>query len=121
MAATIFVTMGRNVTCTNGSFAMADSIWRGFKSDVAEIFLRSPYVLVQRPLLHLSSQDQFGTWDQEGEQACTFVALYTGTHSAAFVRLALTDPLARLARYYKQQAVGLVVVEGDDHLVYAGE
>lgn len=110
MNSTLVVTIGRNI----GQEPMRYDQWRRFKHAVNHTLSQWPVVsVVQRPVLD-SDDGQEGVWKGVvSEQAATFVALVP-TSGVACVR----PMLALLAAEFKQEAIGFIVADGDDNLVY---
>lgn len=98
------VTIGRNV----GNVPMTAEAWRSFKSEVRRTLSRYG-TIIQDPL----DGHQAGCWEgQVCEDAATFVVLCPSSHSQA------SRPALRgLAAKYRQEAIGLIVVTGDRHLI----
>ncbi len=113
MACTIVVTLGRNV----GSSPMPIGTWNSFKQDVACALERAYCTLVQQPLMGEGFADQLGTWDGQTEPACAFVAMYYGRHSDRYVWSCVAGRLQALLPVYQQETIGLIVLDGIDHLV----
>lgn len=108
MNVTQVVTIGRNI----GDAPMPDDMWQDFKTAVAAAFTHCHGVIIQRPRDNTFG-DQAGVWEGKVcEEAATFVALTPERYACT-----IKPELARIAMRFRQEAIGFIVVAGDQHLV----
>lgn len=108
MGYTAFVTIGQNV----GDCPMTVGSWESFKFEIAKTLSIYGGNIVQRPC-YSNENDSFGTWQGEIEEnAATFVALFVPHPDPK-----LASSLANIRQRYNQEAIGFVIVEGDEHFV----
>lgn len=108
MNVTQVVTIGRNI----GDMPMSDEAWQAFKTAIAAAFTHCHGAIIQRPRDNTFG-DQCGVWEGKVcEEAATFVALTPQRYAYA-----IGPELARIASRFRQEAIGFIVVSGDQHLV----
>lgn len=108
MNVTQVVTIGRNV----GSEPMSDGDWQAFKDAVASTLLDHHAAIIQRPRSNTLG-DQCGVWEgRVTEEAAAFVALTPASHAYA-----ASADLRRVCARFKQEAIGFIVLSGDEHLL----
>jgi hypothetical protein len=107
---TVVVTIGRNV----GTKPMDTKAWQAFKRCVLWHLNDHGGNVIQRPNLQ-TAHDQMGTWEGKvSEDAATFVALFRWGSDLS----GLGRDMAFIAKRFDQEAIGLIIAEGTDHLVY---
>jgi hypothetical protein len=110
---TAVITIGRNV----GDAPMDDRTWHDFKSDIlASIRIAGGCTIVQAPSMAMGPSGQVGMWEGKVEGAAAFVLLVKDERDTIGRLRALLES-DRI--FYKQDAIGFIVVPGTDHLITA--
>lgn len=112
---TIVVAIGRG----EDGGSDASRRWQEFKHYVCDALMSEGITMFQRPTFHLGGDDQVGLWEGDTEPAATFIGLLN-TGNRVWSKAGLSSQLAAIGKHYGQQAIGLIVVEGDNHLVQTG-
>lgn len=107
---TVVVTLGRMV----GDTPMHIEQWKSFQRKIMAD-LTNVGTVIQKPEQYFAGQ--VGVWDGQEEDAACFIALVPNSLLVGKLR----DKLKQEARLYKQKAIGYIVVEGTDNLVYPQE
>lgn len=109
MNCTQVVTIGRNV----GAEPMPVSSWVSFQLAVRHAIQDCGGVIVQQPAIGAECTSQTGSWEGAAvEDASTFVAFVPQLRAYE-----VSPALERIASRFRQEAIGLIVVNGTDHLV----
>lgn len=106
---TVVVTIGRNV----GSTPLGLFKWINFQRDINVVMQAYGGMMVQAPDL-VGGSSQRGIWGRVTEEASAFVALF----DAAPHWEKLVDDLRNTGTAYGQEAIGYIVAEGTQNLIY---
>jgi len=112
---TVVITVGRNV----GDEPMSRGRWSLLRAELDKLFgFYFPANVVQRPPYNVD-QGQNGTWEgTTEEQADAWVALVRWDDMDIWrVKRELRD----IARQYGQEAIGFILVEGQDHMIWSDQ
>lgn len=108
---TVTVTIGRNI----GNMPMGYEQWDSFRKAVFSTLHQGGATILQHPRFGgMNANDQVGVWEGERENAAAFVALVTRPESLTLIR----ERLSMLASLFRQDAIGFIVAEGGEHLVF---
>lgn len=102
------ITIGRNI----GDTPMPLHDWRRFKLAVLSALLASNANVIQRPFIEREG-GQTGSWEGRAtEDAATYVALTPEAYA-----FAVRGKLTTIASRFRQEAIGFIVLAGDEHLL----
>jgi len=110
MRGTIVVTIGRNIS----GAPMDDEQWLGFRRAVQLALISNGVQIIQQPNMTRGPAGQLGIWGGDIEGAATFVG-FTPNRSAQHD---VKRSMLTVAYEYKQDAIGVIYVDGTEHCVY---